>query len=364
MTKPDASAYLEARLRARALLGDLSGEQGERIAKALQSYANGLGRALRSDLGGLSADGLSSQRALLRAKQINEEAARKLSQGLTKGTAEGRALSFERSLEVWAEAGRGAAETAGVDAATLARVRPPSVTVLGAYEAVGAAETWQTLLRSHVRNAAAEANAIVREALASGVGPDEVARRLRRYVVGSEGFADLFEEVPTKTGKVAKIDLRGLSASERDAARMMRHNARRIAFTEMGNARQEAEVQHSIRDPLVGAVRWLLSPDRGNTDVPDACDALAEADWYGLGAGVFPVDKVPGPPHPWDRCELETLTRDLSRLDQPKLSPDRRLSGDRVRIPRKGGRLTRAKERRVREQAERAVAFGETALAA
>lgn len=364
MAKPDASAYREARLRARALLGDLSEEQTTRITKALQSYANGIGRALRRDLGDLSPSALRRQQALLRAKQINEEAARKLLQGLTQGTAKGRALSFERSLEVWAEAGREAAESAGVDAATVSRLRPPSVTVLGAYESVGAVETWQTLLRSHVQNAAAEANAIVREALASGVGPDELARRLRRYVAGAEEFADLFEEVPTLTGKVAKIDLRKLSAQERYAARQMRHNARRIAFTEMGNARQEAEVQHSIRDPLVGAMRWRLSPDRGNTDVPDACDVLAEANWYGLGEGVYPVDKVPGAPHPWDRCELETLTRDLSRLDQPKPSPGRKVSGDRVRIPRKGKKLTRARERRIREHAERSVAFGEKALAA
>jgi hypothetical protein len=39
---------------------------------------------------------------------------------------------------------------------------------------------------------------------------------------------------------------------------------------------------------------------------------------YGLGPGVFPLDAVPLPPHPYDRCERTPRTRPWMEAGEPK----------------------------------------------
>ena len=127
-------------------------------------------------------------------------------------------------------------------------------------------------------------------------------------MVGAEPFHKAF-------GPLKEIDLRNIRPTGplRGAARRMNFNARRIAFSELHNARQEAELTAFAFDPLVYAIRWTLSTYRGPTAVPDECDALAQTDFYGLGPGIFPMDRVPFPPHPFDKCERVPLV--LNRKD-------------------------------------------------
>lgn len=356
MPRPDLDAYREAQARARQLMGEMRRETAERIESDLRRYSEGLRRRLTADLGDLSERALQQQRALAQASQINSEAATQLAGRLTQATGEGRNLTFEESLQVWKDSGRAAAQSAGVDMAALGAVRPPPVTMLGAFDAVGAAQNWQTLLRGHIDNAASEANRIIRAGMTEGVGPDELARRLRRYVVGSEELDELFEDAETVTGQVKKIDMRQRIPEElQDAARQMQYNARRVAMSEIQNARHEAEIQHMIRDPLIRAVKWELSPTH---DIQCACDGLARADWYGLGRGVYPVGKAPVPPHPFCSCQNRSLTRPSERMGEEKPSPGRQLSGDDVSVNEWDG-LTENAADRAREQAERAVQTGE-----
>lgn len=320
MARPDPAAYREALVASREALLQSRGDIALRIRRELQGYVSFLRRELERE--GIDR---ATRRALQRAVQINEAAAANLLNELVNATETGRGAIFEQTLSVWESSGLEAARSLGIADATLASVRAPPVSMLAQFESVGAAHNWRTLLRGHVANAATEANAIVRGAIVEGVDRDELARRMRRYVVGSEPFDDVFTKVPTATGEVDKIDLRRLSASERGAARQMEFNARRIASSELRNASHEATVQHMIRDPLIIGVEWTLAITHVDAD---ECDVLASADWYGLGPGVHRVDSVPAPPHAFDACSNMSVARPASEIGRPKPTPDRRVFSD------------------------------------
>lgn len=195
----------------------------------------------------------------------------------------------------------------------------------------------------------------------AGVGQEELARRLRRYVTGSEKFAPLFTEVPTQQGTVAKLDLRKIPKEDLGATQQMVHNARRIAFSEPHNARAEAEIGHMRTDPFVEAVRWTLSPVRSTVGwaAPDECDYLAVNNVWGLGPGIYPVDRVPPPPHPWDRCEKMPVLRPPARMEHPKphgFEPKRDSVVDGGDIPNER-RVTPAAAERIRQNAWEAIRF-------
>lgn len=301
--------YRRAQLRARALAGRLSATSIRAIRQALKEYAD----TIAGRLAALPADPSPARlRQILRdMHEVVEFAADRLEGRLLQVVRENRLMSFEETREIWERAGDLACELVQRQGLAPGAVSVPGLHMAGAYEALGgAARTWKTLLPQFAQRGAAEVNAIMRGALLQGTSPDKLARVLRKYVVGSRPFETLAREMGLK---VNIQDLRSLvqQALHDPRARVllnvsqtMRHNAERIAFTEVFNARREAEIQQYAEDPMVAAVAWRLAPDRGTLVGADICDDYAAQDLYGLGPGIYPVDKVPAPPHPWCRCEL------------------------------------------------------------
>lgn len=359
MPTPPPEAYREALVNARGIAAEITEDRTRRFQEAVSDFARGIERALS----GADLQGLSSDAALEASERIVRAQAEQLRQNLLTATAEGRTASYEQVLNTWRQTAREVYQAAGTDLAALGGIRAADVSLLNAFDAIGAAQNWRTLLRGHVENAAREANEIVRRGLTEGVTGDELARRMRRYVEGSEDFQDLFTDVPTVTGDVAKIDIRGVPGGAQGAAKEMAFNARRIGFSEIQNARAEAELQHFLQDPLVESVRWTLSPNRGvSFSPPDECDVLARRDLYGMGAGVYPIDSCPPPPHPFDRCEKRPVTRDLEKAQDPKpLGRNPARGGSDVDIPRSEG-LTEARMERIRENVDRSLRQGQEAL--
>lgn len=354
-TKPDPEAYREALIESRLIVQNLREEQVERIVEALEAFADGLEEAYREEFTGATAAGLSSDAALSRSEEIVRAQAEDMLAALTSSTEQNRTASFDRVLGAWGDTAERIAESNGIDLAEFGGLRTSPVTLMGQYEAVGAAENWRTLLRGHVEDAASEANRIVRTGMAEGVHPTELSRRMRRYVEGSEELDELFEEVETVSGEVQKIDMRqNIPDDLQGAARQMDYNADRIAVSEINNARGEAEIQHSLRDPMVRATKWNRSP--AHSDI-DECDVLATQDLYGLGGGVYPVMRTPPIAHPFCMRELTTVTRDPSRFGEPKPHPRLQQSPDTVVIPGESD-LTDARKRRIRQQVGRALGEG------
>jgi hypothetical protein len=333
------SAYDLARARARQAQGALNLEQAYAVRKSLLQFADRL--TIQMGRGNPSV-AATRNIVLQQAKTLLDE--------IDKSIKTGRAVSFEQTLEVWKKGGADYAQSKGVTGAEVSRLSSPAVDMLGAFESVVPAATWKTLLQTNAVRAAQESTAIIREAITEGMGPDELARRLRRYVAGAEKFDRVFGDT---------IDLRNIPEDLRGAARQMTFNAERIAFSELHNARAEAEIQHFISDPFVEAVKWALSPDRGTLATPDECDYLAQSDFYGLGPGVYPVEAVPTTPHPFDRCEKDPVTRATSEIDKPKPSPDLQIDprGTGVPFPR-GGQISPNAVARARASAAQAIENG------
>jgi len=310
-----AGTYQDALRAVRLRMGTLDVELGRALAAALRRWADNL-EARVADMAEVR------RAAALDAAAITRETAATLERELVTAAEQARALAYTDVQRIWEDAIREAVGDAPGAEALLGTVRVPSITMLNQYASLNAANHWVTLLRSDVVDAAAEANRIILDGIAAGISPPELASRLRRYVDGADTFAALFHDVETPEGVMAKLDRRTIPRALQGAAAQVDFNARRIAHTELWNARAEAEVQHFVNDPLVAAVQWRLSPDRGTQILPDECDILARADFYGLGPGVYPVDAVPAPPHPFDRCERMPVTRGWSAKDDPKPAGD------------------------------------------
>ena len=340
---PRRGMYRAAQAQARRLAGSLSREAIQNVQRALIKFSD----RVASIVAGLPADAAAARAALRTTEHLLARAAVNLERELVKAIADGRLTSFGEVTAAWQDATLARLRQAGLtDQALISLVRDPPVTLLGAYEGLGgAAGTWKTLVGPLVRNAAAEADAIIRAALTEGVSPVELARRLRPYVRGAEPFHRAF-------GGLDEVNLARLEdATLRHAAGNLLHNANRIAFTEIHNARAEAEVTAFAADPFVQAVARRLAPDRGSQVEPDECDVLAGVDFYGLGEGVYPVDEVPPLSHPWDRCENVPVVRGTAAAGEPKPMPPRQLAARDATIPNGRG-LTITERDRILARAE------------
>lgn len=306
MPRVGPQTYREAQLAARAQAGDLSAEIIRRIQASMIGYSNQLSASLSSLPVGIPADD-----QILAVQRLFANAGNQLGSLLETQVGASRANSFLNVLNIWKRSSLEVASLNAIPSNLLGGVLVPPVSLLGAYEGVGN-QHWRTLLQRNVRRGIDETAAIVRNGLIEGVPARVLAKRLQPYVRGAEPFLKAFSGVvPDARTIAAHPSLRG-------AAKQMNFNARRIAFSEIHNARAEAEIQHFAADPMIEAVGWRLAPDRGKIGGPDACDTYAQSDLYDLGEGVFPVDAVPVPPHPFDRCERVPIVRDPDQVGKPK----------------------------------------------
>ena len=94
-----------------------------------------------------------------------------------------------------------------------------------------------------------------------------------------------------------------------------RYFADRIARTEMARAYQDGFLLKWDNNEDCVAYQWKLS---GRHPRYDICDLYAKANLYGMGAGVFPKDKVPLlPAHPHCMCFLKPVIRGMIDNEMP-----------------------------------------------
>lgn len=81
-----------------------------------------------------------------------------------------------------------------------------------------------------------------------------------------------------------------------------RYNAARISQTELHRAWAAQDHKEIMADRELSAVKVTMSATHPRQDI---CDFHATVDRFGLGPGVYPKAKAPGPPyHPFCRCRL------------------------------------------------------------
>ena len=96
------------------------------------------------------------------------------------------------------------------------------------------------------------------------------------------------------------------------------YNAQRLLRTSINHAFFNQNIYNAKRNPYAEGIQWELSAEHFNRQVkrfgPDVCDDYAGQDNYGLGRGVFPVDKVPIP-HACCMCyQYSVITKDLDEI--------------------------------------------------
>jgi hypothetical protein len=346
----DAAIYAHAAQRARALAGSLTDTLAAQLADDLDIFA----RTVLSELASLHADTPAERRRAIEASHaVIVRAAELLDVTMADAIALQRSLAFTDVLAIQQEASALAARSAG---ASFGAIRIPRLNLYAVYN--GNAYDWRTTLRSHIDNAAAELDRLIRTALLQGIRPADLARQLRPYVQGAETFYQAFkgrDEAVTAMRKAwtqLPEDLRG-------AAKTIHYNARRIAESEMHTAYGNAVKTSGLADPLVEGYVWTLSPDRGNTRIPDVCDELATNDFYGGGPGWYPKTQVPDWGHPFCRCSLRPTLRPFANAGDPL--PDYRRTLDPARLSILNAATPRAAER-IREQLQALLTDAEAPL--
>lgn len=104
-------------------------------------------------------------------------------------------------------------------------------------------------------------------------------------------------------------------------ARSIFTDSRRIMVTETNNSFREGDRLAAIESPIIGASKWEVSGRHyGLPSSPDICTLYHEADLFGMGKGVFPVNNFPAPPHPYCGCYAIHVIRDVEEWNQPKLT--------------------------------------------
>lgn len=96
-----------------------------------------------------------------------------------------------------------------------------------------------------------------------------------------------------------------------DEAKLYR-NAERLFRTEINRAHVEANVRSWREVDGIAGVRFKLSPLHPR---PDICDMHSEVNRYGMGPGVYPLDRHPYPAHPETLSTLEPVFADEISAD-------------------------------------------------
>lgn len=329
------------------------------IESSLQAYVNSLEAALRGARG-------PQARRLRRTQAAAQQALREFRSALEDAIGRGIHLSASRVAEIQDRATRQfveerARQKFGDEAASQfvsQFTEGPNLRGASAYLSrlregdVAVAERFVTILDRRTPQVGREVDHILTRSIIEGADPAKVGRNLRGYVTGSEDFGShliVEREGGEVTGR--KIDLRTVPEEAKGAARNLRYKSNRIAVTEMSVARHEATVQGMKESPMVGGVRWNLSARRGSVGVPDECNVLAEANYYGLGDGVYPTDSVPAKPHPFCRCYTTAEMRPVEEWGAEK--PGGELSENAGSGVPEGGTDTRRE--RAEERAQEAV---------
>jgi len=131
-------------------------------------------------------------------------------------------------------------------------------------------------------------------------------RRTRRMVESMRSQTALRSAYEQLLLGAERLNQKALNkAIEIAIAEKSRYLAERIARTETARAWSDGFYARYMDDPDVIAFQWRLSSAHRIIDI---CDFYANADLFGLGAGIYPKDKMPPhPAHPHCTCLIEPV---------------------------------------------------------
>src|SRR6185312_9220696 len=185
----DLTAYQEAQAAARAAAGRLGAAALRQVIAALEDYAVQVANDIRR-LRAASPAQMSA--ALTQARRITLSAVKQLAGVLDTIITQHRTASYQEVANIWRETTLRLAQLEGVPDALLGGVKVPAINLESAYARLNPKNTWQSVIRNGVVDAANEVDQIIRRGLAAGLSPEEIARRLKPYMRGAEPFYEAF----------------------------------------------------------------------------------------------------------------------------------------------------------------------------
>lgn len=144
----------------------------------------------------------------------------------------------------------------------------------------------------------------LRQALAQGAHPMAAARALLRS--GQGVTPDVLAKISgLQVGNLQQMVADKLLTGQGNAL----YNVQRVFQTEMKRAHAISYVKSNDGARGLIGYKFRLSPLHKKTDI---CDTLAAANHYGLGAGIYPPDKILNvfPAHPNTRSRIVAVYRD------------------------------------------------------
>ena len=155
-----------------------------------------------------------------------------------------------------------------------------------------------------------------RKAFSASGSPADVAK-YQAELKKASAYIQRLKDSDAPTGNLKRAYQRVLNATESGSQNAidkaiskavdakMRYNAQRIARTEGARAWGNATRNEYIDDPDIVAMQYRLSSAHV---VPDICNLHTESDLYGLGAGIYPLEKGPDYPfHPGCLCNISPV---------------------------------------------------------
>lgn len=161
-----------------------------------------------------------------------------------------------------------------------------------------------TAQKAELRRLISKVNSQVKKLAQNGAPTKALQNAYRRVIQAAE------------KGDVKLLARKMSAAVQRKAI----YNNERISRTEIARAQYEAFTRRA-KEEGIKFVRSVLD-DRHR--IFDECTMIAQADFYGLGPGVYPIEKAPQYPyHPNCLCDHQTVTKRDIKGRKPQFSNQR-----------------------------------------
>jgi hypothetical protein len=202
---------------------------------------------------------------------------------MARATADGARLTVRRLVELHQDAAASLEHVSQVVGLSSAFDVLSVQAVASLAQRASNAALFKTVMKRHLEDAVPALDQMITSAVARGVSSRTLTNDVARLLSG--------DDIAYDTYGVGKAEMEGLRSVYADA--------RMIAVSEINNALREANARLLSASRTIEAAKWSLSSAHPKVD---ACDTLAESDFYGLGPGIYVVSAWPFAPHPHCGC--------------------------------------------------------------
>lgn len=183
---------------------------------------------------------------------------------------------------------------------------------------------FKTVIDAGLEQSAKRLDQLLQIGLARGSSADEMTLVIAEFLTDGVKEKEVRKVISQlgPRGGFRKYADRAIPKSTLQLGQKVIKRSRLIAIHEINSAYHESNALSLVRSRVVEHVRWFTSGRHaGLHSSPDECDVCEQADWYGLGPGIYPVEYVPALLHPRCQCGTEAVIRAQEDWDKARKRP-------------------------------------------